>query len=54
MPIYEYCCTNCGKLFSRQMKMSEHDKGDLECPECGGRQIVQQYSTFYAKTAKKS
>lgn len=54
MPIYEYCCTDCGKLFTLRLHMAEHDKGHLACPACNGRQIVQQYSAFFAKTAKKS
>ena len=54
MPIYEYCCENCGKIFSLQLSMSEHEKGNLACPECKGGRIVQQYSPFYAKTSKKS
>jgi hypothetical protein len=34
--------------------MAEHDRGEVECPRCHGRQVVQQYSIFYAKTSKKS
>ena len=54
MPIYEYCCKNCGMLFSLQMNMSDHKTRKIVCPECGGQQTVQQYSTFFAKTTKKS
>jgi putative FmdB family regulatory protein len=54
MPTYEYRCENCAKLFSIQMSMLEHDKGKITCPDCKGNRIVQQYSTFYAKTSKKS
>lgn len=54
MPTYEYRCENCAKLFSIQVSMSEHEKGNITCPDCKKDMIVQQYSTFYAKTSKKS
>jgi putative FmdB family regulatory protein len=54
MPVYEYRCSNCGKSFSLQLSMTEHDNGVLTCPDCNGGEIVQQYSAFYAKTSKKS
>lgn len=54
MPIYEYSCKSCGTVFSIKLSMSEHEKGNLTCPDCKGGQVAQQYSTFYAKTAKKS
>lgn len=54
MPIYEYSCKNCGKIFSIQLSMSEHEAGNISCPACLDRRIVQQYTPFFAKTSKKS
>uniref|UniRef100_A0A831UH75 Zinc ribbon domain-containing protein n=1 Tax=Geobacter metallireducens TaxID=28232 RepID=A0A831UH75_GEOME len=54
MPTYEYRCEKCEKGFSVTMSMAEHDKGGITCPDCKGSSVVQQYSTFYAKTSKKS
>jgi len=54
MPTYEYRCESCGKTFSIQLSMSEHDKGNIRCPDCKEARIVQQFSTFYAKTSRKS
>ena len=69
MPTYEYHCTKCGDSFSLIMSMSEHDQVNamlakheqprlagekLGCPKCGGYNLEQQYSTFYAKTSRKS
>ena len=54
MPIYEYLCMNCGKIFSIQLSMSEHEVKNLTCPDCKGDEIAQRYSTFLAKTSKKS
>jgi putative FmdB family regulatory protein len=54
MPTYEYRCGTCAKGFTIVLTMSEHDRGDIRCPECKSDQVVQQYSTFYAKTSRKS
>jgi putative FmdB family regulatory protein len=54
MPTYEYRCTKCEKVFSVVMSMAEHDQTNVRCPACGSGEVVQQYSTFYAKTSKKS
>jgi putative FmdB family regulatory protein len=54
MPTYEYRCEGCGKNFSVNMHMAEHDRGETSCPECKGKSIVQQYGSFFAKTSKKS
>jgi ribosomal protein S27E len=36
------------------MTMAEHDQGKVKCPGCRSKTVVQQYSTFYARTSKKS
>jgi putative FmdB family regulatory protein len=54
MPTYEYLCKKCQLIFTIVMSMAEHDRSKVKCPHCQGRQVVQQYSTFYAKTSKKS
>lgn len=54
MPIYEYSCADCGKLFSVQLSMSEHEKGNIACPDCKTGHIVPHYAAFSVKTSKKS
>lgn len=54
MPIYEYRCMNCGKIFSLQLSMAEREVKNITCPDCMGDDIVQQYPSFFAKTSKKS
>jgi len=34
MPIYEYCCTECGEQFDQYLKVGQ--KAQPVCPECGG------------------
>jgi len=54
MPTYEYRCGSCGKKFSILMSMAEYGKRRVKCPKCGKSRVTQIYSTFYAKTSKKS
>jgi putative FmdB family regulatory protein len=54
MPTYDYRCENCAKTFSITLSMSERDKGNIACPGCKADKVVKLYSTFYAKTSKKS
>lgn len=54
MPTYEYRCENCAKSFSIQVSIAEHEKATITCPDCKEGRVVQQYSSFYAKTSKKS
>jgi len=54
MPTYDYRCENCAKTFSVTLSMSERDKVNIACPGCNKDKVVPIYSTFYAKTSKKS
>jgi len=45
MPIYEYRCRKCGKVFEKFQKISEG--GDhLTCPSCGGKKPEKLLSSF--------
>jgi len=55
MPVYEYRCVDCGECFDCVERMSEHtDEQQRRCPKCGGANVEQQFTPFYAKTSKKS
>ena len=54
MPTYEYLCQKCRNLFTVVLTMREHDHAKVTCPQCQGSKVTQQFSTFYAKTSKKS
>lgn len=34
MPIYEYACKKCGKLFE-ELVFSASDESEVVCPDCG-------------------
>jgi putative FmdB family regulatory protein len=45
MPIYEYRCQRCGKIFEKIQKVDEG--GDfLKCPHCGGKRSERVLSCF--------
>jgi len=54
MPIYDYICKECKKLFSLTMTMGGHDKARVACPKCKSRKVEQQLAAFFAVTSKKS
>ncbi len=35
MPIYEYKCEKCGKVFE-ELTLSANSKKTIKCPDCGG------------------
>jgi putative FmdB family regulatory protein len=54
MPIYEYRCTKCRKCFTAQQSIIAHGKQRPACPKCGSRAVEPVFSTFFAKTVRKS
>ena len=48
MPIYEYECSNCGRVHEAMQKMS--DRPLTECPHCEGKlQKLISHSAFHLK-----
>lgn len=45
MPLYEYECRKCGRLFDARHGISESEDG-IECPTCGARDPKRLLSTF--------
>jgi putative FmdB family regulatory protein len=54
MPTYEYRCEKCKKRFERVEHVAEHEKAKLRCPKCGSVKVERIFSTFFAKTSRKS
>jgi putative FmdB family regulatory protein len=54
MPVYEYFCDGCNKEVTLSMSISEHDRAQAACPECGGRGLRPLVGTFFSKTSRKS
>ncbi|MCL4322009.1 MAG: zinc ribbon domain-containing protein [Deltaproteobacteria bacterium] len=45
MPIYEYRCQKCGKIFEIYQRLSEKGE-DIKCPVCGAEKPVKRVSSF--------
>jgi putative FmdB family regulatory protein len=54
MPVYEYFCNTCQKEVTATMSMSEHERGAVRCPQCGGSDVRPLVGTFFSKTSRKS
>ena len=54
MPLYEYVCDKCKKEVSLTMSISQREKGEAKCPQCGGRELRPLVGTFFSKTSRKS
>jgi putative FmdB family regulatory protein len=54
MPVYEYLCHACKHEFTKILTIDEHENGDLQCPDCGSKDVEQRYAAFYAVTSRKS
>ena len=53
MPIYEYQCRKCGKIFEKIQKMSERGNS-LTCPYCGGKKPEKILSSFSSSKGTES
>jgi putative FmdB family regulatory protein len=45
MPIYEYTCKKCNKIFESLVLSSRDIKG-IQCPECGSEEVQKMLSNF--------
>ena len=54
VPIYEYRCRRCREVFDLAEHVAEHGKSHPRCPKCNSEEVEPVFTTFYAKTSKKS
>ena len=50
MPVYEYYCDKCQWEVTLPLSTSEHEKGKIECPKCGGKALRPLQSTGGSET----
>ncbi|MBP9013844.1 MAG: zinc ribbon domain-containing protein [Smithella sp.] len=53
MPIYEFRCKKCKKVFENLILSPAEEKG-LSCPECGGKQAEKVMSVSARRKSKGS
>jgi putative FmdB family regulatory protein len=49
MPIFEYVCGKCGKVFEKLILGKTQE--EPACPNCGSKQVEQKFSTFSSSSA---
>jgi putative FmdB family regulatory protein len=56
MPTYEFNCEKCANAFSLILSIREFEKEKerIRCPKCKSKRVKQAFSSFIAKTTKKS
>jgi putative FmdB family regulatory protein len=54
MPHFVFFCEECRKEFTVVLHISELEKGQVKCPDCGSERIHQAVAAFSAVTSKKS
>jgi putative FmdB family regulatory protein len=54
MPLYEYVCSNCRKLFSEVLTVKEHETKKIHCPKCQSEQVEKVIEAVTVVTSKKS
>jgi len=54
VPQYEYFCHSCRKAFSKILTLEEYEEGEVTCPDCGGKEVEQTLTAFFAVGSKKS
>lgn len=54
MSHYAFYCLDCNHEFTADMHMSDFDKREPACPNCGSKRVSQRVEAFSAVTSKKS
>lgn len=54
MPTYEYRCQECENIFEQQGRITDREHLHPKCPDCGSEKVEQVFSSFFAKTSRKS
>ena len=54
MPVYEFLCLKCNKVFTETIRLEEIGKKKPVCPNCGSSEVKKQITPFLTKTSRKS
>lgn len=54
MAVYAYHCPKCERDFDVTMRPVDVGKKTVACPNCKARKVQRVYSSFFAKTSRKS
>ncbi|MEJ2691079.1 MAG: zinc ribbon domain-containing protein [Deltaproteobacteria bacterium] len=54
MPVYDYLCLKCNKVFTVTLSLAEIGKKKPVCPKCKRNKVKKQITPFLTKTSRKS
>ena len=46
MPLFEFNCLKCGKVFEELLSLAELEMGDVACPACRSPEVSRGLSAF--------
>lgn len=46
MPLFEFSCLKCGKVFEELLSLAELEAGDVACPACRSPEVTRGLSAF--------
>lgn len=53
MPIFEYKCKKCNKVFEELILLSSSDNV-IACPKCGSKDLIKLFSNFGSNVSEES
>ncbi len=54
MPTYDFRCGGCRKKYTVTMSITDRDRKRIKCPKCGSSKAEPIFTSFFAKTSRKS
>ena len=46
MPLFEFTCSKCGKVFEELLTLADLDSAAVACPHCGSNDVQRGLSSF--------
>lgn len=54
MPLYDFKCLDCKKMFEVARSIDDYDAKKIRCPKCASKNVERQWSSVFVETSKKS
>ena len=54
MPVYEYVCGDCKKVFEVVRSITKSAPKTMTCPRCQSKRVERRWSSVFVETSRKS